>query len=61
MIGLMVILLTFFGGGEYAFSNVRVGAILINGCGIQGQNYGTLLQGSEMTAGFHYKNWIFCI
>ena len=60
MIGLMVILLTFFGGGEYVFSNVRV-AILINGCGIQGQNYGTLLQGSEMTAGFHYKNWIFCI
>ena len=54
MIGLMVILLTFFGGGEYVFSNVRV-AILINGCGIQGQNYGTLLQGSEMTAGFTTK------
>ena len=29
-----------------------VDAILRNGCGIYGQNYGVLLQGSEMTASF---------
>ena len=33
----------------------RVGAILGNGYGIQGQNSVALLQGSEMPAGFHYK------
>ena len=49
----MVVLLTFFGAGEYSFSNVRVGASLGNECGIRGQNYFTLLEGSEMTAGFH--------
>ena len=27
-----------FGGGEYGFSNVGFGAILGNGCRIQGQN-----------------------
>ena len=32
-----------------------VGAILGNGYGIQGQNYVTLLLGSEMSAGFHYR------
>ena len=31
MIGLMVVLLMFFGGGEHGFSNVGVGAILRNG------------------------------
>ena len=36
----------------------EIGAILGNGYGIQGQNYVALLQGSEMTAGFHYRNWI---
>ena len=41
-----------FWGGEYGFSNVGVGAILRNVCRIQGQNYVTLFQGSEMTAGF---------
>ena len=51
----------FFGGGVLGFSTVGVGAILGNGCGIQGQNYVTLLQGSEMTTGFHYRNWILCI
>ena len=56
-----MILLTFFGDGEYGFSNVGVGAILRNGCEIKGQNYVTLLQGSEMTAGFHYRNLIFRI
>ena len=54
----MVVLLTFFGDGEYGFSTVGVGAILGNGCGIQGKNYVELLQGSEMTAGFHNMNWI---
>ena len=29
-----MVLLTFVGGGEYSFSNMRVGAILGNGCGI---------------------------
>ena len=52
MIGLMVVLLTFVGGGEYSFSKMRVGAILGNGCGIQGQNYVTLPQESEMTTEF---------
>ena len=41
-----------FWGGEYGFSNVGVGAILRNVCRIQGQNYVTLFQGSEMTGGF---------
>ena len=57
----MVVLLTFFGSGEHGFSARGVGAILRNGCGIQGQNYVTLLHGSKMTAGFHYRNWILCI
>ena len=35
-----------------------VNAILGNGYGIQGQNYVALLQGSEMTAGFHFRNLI---
>ena len=43
MIKLMVVLLTFLGVGDYGFSNVGVGAILGNGCAIQGQNYVTLL------------------
>ena len=42
MIELMVVLLTFLGSGEYSFSNVGVGAILGNGCGIQGQDHVTL-------------------
>ena len=33
-----------------------VGAILGNGYGIQGQNDVAILQGSEITAGFHYRN-----
>ena len=44
-----------FWDGEHGFSSVRVGAILWNGCGIQ-----RLLQESEMTAGFHFRNWILC-
>ena len=35
-----------------------VDAILGNGYGISGQNYVTLLRGSEMSTGFHYKNLI---
>ena len=61
MIRLMVVLLTFFEVGEYGVSNVGVGVISGNGCGIQRQNYVTLLQGSEMIAGFYYRNWILCI
>ena len=34
------------------------GAILGNGYGVQGQNYVVLLQGSEVPAGFHYRNLI---
>ena len=59
MIRLIVVLLTFFwGDGENGFSTVGTGAILGNGRGIQVQNYVALLQGSEMTTGFHYRNWI---
>ena len=61
MIWLMVALLTFFWGGEYGFSTVGVGVILGNGCGIQGQNYVALLQGSKATAGFYYSSWVVCI
>ena len=35
-----------------------VGAILGNGYGIQGRNFVALLRGSEMSAGFHYRNLI---
>ena len=57
MIGLvMMVLLTFFWDGEYGFSIVAVGAILGKGCGIQGQNYVALLQGSGTTAGFHHRS-----
>ena len=48
-----MVLLMFFWDGEYGFSTVGVGAILGNGFGIQGKNYVALLQGSEVTAGFH--------
>ena len=34
--------------------------ILGNGRGIPGQNYIKLLQGSGITAGYHYRNWILC-
>ena len=54
----MVVLLTFFLDGEYGVSSVGVDAILANECGTQWQNYIALLQGSEMTAGFHCRNWI---
>ena len=58
MSGLMVVLLTFILHGEYGFSCVGVSAILGNESRIQGQNYFALLQGSEMTVGFHYRNWL---
>ena len=61
MIGVMVVLLTFF-YAWYGFSCMGVGggggAILGNGYGVQGQNYVVLLQGSEVPAGFHYRNLI---
>ena len=50
-----------FSNREYGFSTVGVGAILGNGCGIQGQNYVALLQGSERVAGFHRRSWILCV
>ena len=56
-----MVLLTLFRGGEHGFNTVRVGAILRNGCRIQGQKYVALLQGSEMAGGFHYRNWILLI
>ena len=56
MIGLIVVLLTFFWGGE----QVSMG-ILGNGCGTQGENYVELLQESGMTAGYYYTNWILCL
>ena len=49
MIGLMVVLLTFFWNGECHFSTVGVGVTLGNRCGIQGQNYVPSLQGSKVT------------
>ena len=67
MIRLMVVPLTFFflggggGGEEDGFSTAGVGAILGNGRGIQEQNYFALLPGSEVTAGFHCKDWIIAI
>ena len=35
--------------------------ILGNGCKIQGRKYVELLQGSGMTAGYHYRSCILCI
>ena len=37
------------------------GAILWNGYGIRGENYVSLLQGSEMSAEFHYRDLILYI
>ena len=45
---------------EYGFSTLGVDSVLGNECGIQEQNYVELLQRSEMTAGYHYKNWELC-
>ena len=42
----------------YHFSSMGVDTILGNESGIQWQNYGAILQESEMTAGFHSRNWI---
>ena len=58
MIWLIVVLLMFFLHGEYHFSSIGVDTILGNESGIQWQNYGAILQESEMTAGFHNRNWI---
>ena len=51
----------FFLDGGYDFSSMGVGAILWNGCGMQGQYYVGLFQGTEMEEGFHYRNWILYI
>ena len=58
---MMVLPLTYFWDGEYRFSTAGIGAILGNGCGIQGQDYVALLQGIETTAGFHHRSYILCI
>ena len=44
--------------GECSFTSMGVDAILGNGCEIRGQNYIALLQGSEMSAGFHNRSLI---
>ena len=36
----------------------EAGAIPENECGIQGQNRVTWIQGSKMSIGFHYRNYI---
>ena len=62
MIGLMVVWLKgFFGIVSMVLVLWEVAAILGNACGIKRQNYVALLQGSEMSAGFHYRNFILCI
>ena len=58
MIGLMVVLLMFFWMESMVLLLWGVDAILGNGYGIRGQNYVALLQGSEMSAGFHYRSLI---
>ena len=40
------------------FVSWRVSAILGNRYGIQRQNYVALLEGSKITAGLFYRNWI---
>ena len=52
----MMVLLTSYWDGEYGFYTMDVGAIPVNGCGIEGQNYVALLQGTETTAGFHQRS-----
>ena len=49
----MMVLLTSYWDDEYGFYTMDVGAIPVNGCRIEGQNYVALLQGTETTAGFH--------
>ena len=57
--GLMVVLLMFHSCMTSIVSVLwEVGAILGNGCGIQGQNYVALLQGSGIPAGFHSRNLV---
>ena len=53
MIGLMVVLLTFFWMVSMVLLLWGVGAILGDGNGVQVQNYIALLQRSEMSAGSH--------
>ena len=55
MIGLMVVLLTFFWMESMVLLLWVVDAILGDRYEIYGQNYVALLQGSEMSAGFHYR------
>ena len=60
MIWLMVVLLTvFLCWVRFWFWGVDV--VLGNGCGIEGQNYVVLLEGSEMYTGFRYRDLILVI
>ena len=56
MIGLIVVLLTFLGCGEYGFSTVGVGVTVGMGVEFKGENFLELLQKSEMAAGCHCRN-----
>ena len=56
----MVLLLTFFTHRVVSVVVVpwEVSAIPANGYRIQGQNYVALIQESEITADFHYRNYV---
>ena len=58
MIGLMVDLLEFFSHGEYGFSSMGSWGYSREWHATQGQNYVALLLGSEISAGFYYRNSI---
>ena len=60
IIWLMVVLLTVFLCYVW-FWLWGVDVVLGNGCGIEGQNYFVLLEGSEMYAGFRYWDLILVI
>ena len=59
VIGLMVaMLMVFFTYDELGLVLYKVGPILSNGCGRRGKNYVALFQGSKMSAGQHFRNFI---
>ena len=57
---LMVVLLTSFLWWVW-FYLWGIDAFLWNGCGIEGQNFVVLLQGSKINAGFRYQDLILVI
>ena len=48
----------FFAHDECGFSSMGICTILGNQYGIKGQNYVALLNGSEMSASFHCRNFV---